>query len=60
MLISLAALAFLWLIFLLLMHLNLSAFVSDPFPCEAIYFWGGGKARSTIITMGPGALYDKP
>ncbi len=31
------------------MHLNLSAFVSDPFPCEAIYFWGGGKAGSTTL-----------
>ena len=31
------------------MHLNLSAFATDPFPCEAIYFWGGGKAGSTTL-----------
>jgi len=31
------------------MHLKLSAPASDPFPCDAIYFWGGGKAGSTTL-----------
>lgn len=48
-LVSLAAVTFIWLILLLLMHQNLSAFASDHSPCEAIYFWGGGKAGSTTL-----------
>jgi hypothetical protein len=47
---SLAALVSLWLLFLLRIHLKPSTPASDdPFPCQAVYFWGGGKAGSTTL-----------
>ena len=48
-LVLLAALAALWFLFLLLIHLRLETPANDPFPCQAIYFWGGGKAGSTTL-----------
>ena len=47
---SLAALVSLWLLFLLRLHLKPGTPASDdPFPCQAVYFWGGGKAGSTTL-----------
>ena len=45
----LASLAALWLLFLILIHFKLGTPAADPFPCSAVYFWGGGKAGSTTL-----------
>ena len=49
MLVLLASLTVLWLLFFILIHFKLGTPAADPFPCSAVYFWGGGKAGSTTL-----------
>ena len=48
-LVLLASLTVLWLLFFILIHFKLGTPAADPFPCSAVYFWGGGKAGSTTL-----------